>query len=251
MNASIRAATAVLASLLLLAAPPLAAQRVLVADELDRLAAEHEFEIKGIERLADAEGRADRPQLYPRLRRLLEDFDHVIVANPRGRIERVIILGEKVPVDPSLFVQSEEPAMEQEDAAQGEEAVIVIDTVRKGTSHAVKVSLEGSEGKRVERILLVDTGADYVVLPRSLLDSLGYEEEGLGEREMQTANGKVTALLGTLDGVWLNDTRVAGVQAAFIEDGKLGGGGLLGMSLLGRYKMTIDDADGKLTLGKR
>jgi hypothetical protein len=38
---------------------------------------------------------------------------------------------------------------------------------------------------------------------------------------------------------------------AFIEDGKLGGSGLLGMSVLGRYKMTMDDAENRITLGAK
>jgi len=38
------------------------------------------------------------------------------------------------------------------------------------------------------------------------------------------------------------------VDTAFIEDAQLGGGGLLGMSVLGRFRVTIDDEHNRLTL---
>ena len=44
---------------------------------------------------------------------------------------------------------------------------------------------------------------------------------------------------------------VADIEVAFLDDDKLGGGGLLGMSVLGRYQMTIDDEHDKLTLIQR
>ena len=50
---------------------------------------------------------------------------------------------------------------------------IELKTTRRGTQHAVQISLEGADGKRVSRELLVDTGADFVVLPASLLSALG------------------------------------------------------------------------------
>ena len=223
------------------------AERVAVADELERLSKEYGFEVRGLEQTEDAFGSSGGDQLYPRLRRLLEDFDHVIVQGPGGGIDRVIVLGEKVPFEPLPPAPRSAPTDADETAA----AELVLETTRLGTQHAVRVSLEGEGGKRVENQLLVDTGADYVVLPRSLAAKLGLDTRDLEEREMQTANGKVTAVYGTLPGLWLGQVPVRGVAAAFIDDQKLGESGLLGMSVLGRYKVTIDDENSRITLSSK
>ena len=125
---------------------------------------------------------------------------------------------------------------------------IELKTSRRGTQHAVQVSLEGEGGKRVSRELLVDTGADFLVLPSSLLGALGIPADGLRPSEMQTANGKVQARIGSLPAIWLGQNRIENVRAAFLEDAKLGNSGLLGMSVLSRFTLTIDDKAGRLTL---
>jgi clan AA aspartic protease (TIGR02281 family) len=219
---------------------------VAVADELERLSTLHGFQVVGLEATGEAVGRADGEALFPRLRRLLENFDHVIVQSAQGGIERVIVLGEKVPFVPAPRVAAEagyEDAVPRD--ASGE---IVLDTQRRGTQHAVEVSLEGQGGERLRRSLLIDTGADYLVLPSATIAALGIAADELEEREMQTANGKLKARVGSIPAVWLAGQRIADVVAAFIDGDRLGNGGLLGMSVLARYTMTIDDAAGRLTL---
>lgn len=232
---------------LMLCAAAVSAEKVLVADELDRLAEEHDFTVRGLEQTEEVYGKADGEKLYPRLRRLLENFDHVIVQSPEGGVERVIVLGEKVPfAPPPGVVSTETPRPER---AEGGD--IVLQTERRGTQHVVRVSLEGAGGKKVPLELHVDTGADFLVLPRSVISTLGLKANDLKERDMQTANGKVTGRIGTLPVLWLGENRITDVEAAFIEDGKLGGTGLLGMSVLGRYKLTMDDAENRITLGAK
>jgi len=232
----------------------LAGGNVHVAEELEHLSAEHGFTVIGLEATEEAMGRADGDALYPRLRRLLEAFDHVIVQGPDGTVERVIILGEKVPfVPPQVAVAPDDPetAEGEGETSAGEEGDIVLTTKRDGSQHSVTASIEGAGGKRVDLGLLVDTGADFVVLPSAMVGTLGIAPGDLKQTEMQTANGKVTARIGTLPGLWLGGQRIGNVQVAFIEDSKLGDGGLLGMSVLGRYTMTIDDEKGSLTLSKK
>lgn len=225
---------------------PAGAERVPVSAELERLAAEHGFSVRGTEHTEGAEGRSDREELLPRLRRLLEDFDHVIVQRGDGGVERVIILGEKSLVAPVPAV----PASPGE-ASAAAEGDIVLTSIRRGTQHAVRASLEGAEGDKVDQVLVVDTGADFVVLPLSLAERVGLETEELPTREMQTANGTVSARMGSLPALWLGETRLEGIEAAFIEDDKLAGNGLLGMSVLGRYRLTIDDEHSQITLSAR
>lgn len=225
----------------------LAAGRVEVAGELQRLAEAHRFVVTGLEQTSGSLGRAEGEELYPRLRRLLENFDHVIVQGQSGLVDRVIVLGEKVPFEPAPPVLLA-PSSESGSGADGD---IVLATERRGTQHLVRVSLGGKDGSRVERELQVDTGADYLVLPLSLVAELGVDKAALQEREMQTANGKIGARIGNLPFLWLGERRVSNVETAFLEGDKLGSSGLLGMSVLGRYKLTIDDVENSITLGTR
>jgi aspartyl protease family protein len=233
----------------LLSAAASAAQ-VDVASELERLASAYGFAITGDEHVQDAVGRAEGDDPYLRVRVLLERFDHIIVQRPGGGIERVIVLGRAMPgsAPPKTVIEVDAPDDEQDPDAP---AHIELPTERNGNQHSVRVSLETSDGKRIERSLLIDTGADTLVLPASLIATLGIAADGLSEREVQTANGRAQARIGKLAGVWLGEQRVADIEVAFLDDDKLGGGGLLGMSVLGRYQMTIDDEHDKLTLIQR
>jgi aspartyl protease family protein len=231
-------------SVLLAWQPAVGASQVAVAAELQRLAAANGFEVSGLRHTTEAMGRVDTDELYPRLLELLGKFNSVIVQGPAGKIERVIILGPKVPVEAPRVTAESTPA-------EDKDADIVVHTIRQGTAHAVQASVEGENGQRISRTLVVDTGADFVVLPASLLSQLGLPAGAMQQREMQTANGKVSARIGTLPALWLGDTRIPGVQAAFLDDAKLGENALLGMSVLGRYRMTMDDQHGLLTLAPK
>jgi clan AA aspartic protease (TIGR02281 family) len=222
------------------------ADMVSVSDELERLAGEHEFVVRGLEQTEESFGRAEGEKLYPRLRRLLENFDHVIVQSPTGGVDRVIVLGEKVPFEPPPPPPAATPKPMTEDGGD-----IVLETERRGTQHVVRVSLEGENGAKVERELHVDTGAELLVLPQSLLSALGIDKSDLDQRKLQTANGMVEGRTGSLQALWLGENRITAVDTAFIEDGKLGGNGLLGMSVLKRFKVTIDDEKNRITLGRR
>ncbi|AUB83742.1 retropepsin-like aspartic protease family protein [Candidatus Thiodictyon syntrophicum] len=227
-----------------------AAAQVEVAAELERMMTQYGFAMKpaDLDATRDKKARAEEgAEVLPRLRVLLEGFDHIIVQAPQGGVERVLILGAKTPYSPPAPATATPGAADPAGAA-GE---IVLDTQRVGSSHAVTLTLEGEDGRRVSRVLLVDTGADYVVLPSSLIAQLGIPPEGLRQQQVQTANGNVEAALGTLQAVWLKDQRVTGVPVAFIEDGRLGGNALLGMSLLGRFRLTIEDEKNRLLLGTK
>jgi clan AA aspartic protease (TIGR02281 family) len=239
------------------AAAAVAAPMANVMEELERLMEEHGFEVRGIEQTAESEGRVEGETLVSRLRVLLDDFDHVIVQQDDGGVERVIILGEKIAViTPDMYIDpmamdspdSDLDTMDDELSEPGD--LIVLPTRRQGTSHAIDVTLQGPS-QRIEQSLLIDTGSDHVVLPSSLIAPLGLQPRGLRAQTVQTANGTVEARIGTLDAIWLGEHRIEGITVAFIDDSKLGGNALLGMSLLGRYLVTIDDDLNQLTLAAR
>ena len=221
------------------------ARQVAVAEELARLAADYGFTVTGDEHLAESIGRAEGARPVRRLRILLEGFDHIIVEDGRGGIERVIVLG---PAEPGLPPTQPLVAV---DGGPPPDTPIELPTVRQGSQHSVRVALEGADGRRLARLLLIDTGADTVVLPASLIEALGLDADALQEREVQTANGMTQALTCRLDAVWLGARRVPDVSVAFLDDDKLGGAGLLGMSVLGRYQLTIHDQENRITLTSR
>lgn len=223
--------------------------QVIVKVELERLADLNGFEVRGMDYTENVRGHVEGTELLERLHTLLENFDHIIVQNGRGGVDRVIILGEKSaygtpPADPTG--QPETGADQGED--QGD---IVIATQRQGASHSVSVNLEGANQQRVPQEMLIDTGAEQVVLPASLIQPLGMAPDKLRTQQVQTANGPVEARIGRLPAIWFGDRRIQGVDAAFIDDQRLGGHALLGMNILGRFRMTIDDAEHRLTLSTR
>ena len=222
--------------------------RVEVTSELERLRSELGFEVRGIEQTEGAMAHSAGANPIERLHLLLEDFDHVIVQGPDAGIERVIILGEKAAYVPPPMVAESGLEGGSGDGAPDE---IVLTTQRRGTSHLVTVGLEGPSSQQVQEPMLIDTGADRVVLPLSMLATLGYSINDLSEQQVQTANGAVDARVGDLNAIWVGGRRVEGVGVAFIDDQRLGGTPLLGMSLLSRFRMTIDDSRNLLTLVAR
>jgi clan AA aspartic protease (TIGR02281 family) len=221
-----------------------------VATELERLMAQHGFQMdrEQLDATRETRGRAEGVDLLPRLNALLEGFDYVIVQGPRG-VERVIILGVKTPYSPPPTSAVSDTSQPDQPPAQTDAAAeIVLESERKGTSHALTLHLEGENGQRLPRVLLLDTGADFVVLPSSLISPLGLQPANLRTQRVQTANGAVEAKLGTLAALWLGEQRVPRVEAAFIDDSRLGGSALLGMSVLSRFRVTIDDEQNRVVL---
>lgn len=68
---------------------------------------------------------------------------------------------------------------------------------------------------------------------------------------MQTANGVVDAKIGLLQELSIAGETVENVEVAFIADQLLGENKLLGMSVLGRYQVNIDDKAQLITLIKK
>ena len=98
--------------------------------------------------------------------------------------------------------------------------------------------------------MIVDTGATTIVLPSSLIERLGFIAGDLTDGLVETANRRVPGKKAVLTTVSIGETVERDVAVTFIDDSRLGGTMLLGMSFLGRYRLTIDDADSRITLSK-
>lgn len=98
--------------------------------------------------------------------------------------------------------------------------------------------------------MALDTGATYTMIPWEIAGALGYEPERSKERvDMVTASGVERAPLVTLKSVSLGGEEVEGVQAlvhdlpprSYVD-------GLLGLSFLRKFKISLDFKEGILEL---
>jgi aspartyl protease family protein len=198
-------------------------------DQISDLASAHGFAVIGLERLGDAPGTPVEGDPQGQLKALLQGFNYVIVGSRTGGIEKVLISSAK------------RPAAEVVRGAQ-------VKTTRRGNHHIVKAVLIGPSGARRTASLMVDTGASTVVLPKSMSRALGFRDAELRNGWSQTANGRIRTLQGRLHSVQVGQAVVQNVAVNFVDDNGLGGNLLLGMSFLGRFRVTFDDENRRLIL---
>lgn len=197
--------------------------------QIESLAQTNGFSVSGLYHLkGDAVPEGDR-DLRGRIAQLLAPFNYAIISNAGGGIDKIVISGRK-----SATREVPQPDRVRTKSQAGHQLVDAI--------------LFGLNGQRRNARLMVDTGASAIVLPRSMIPALGYVEAELGEVTMQTANGLVKGRMAVLERVAVGRSVADDVAAAFVEDGALAGNMLLGMSFLGRFRMTIDKARNSITL---
>ena len=197
---------------------------------LEALADEHDFTISGIDELEDSAAASDEGgSLAQRLNSLLLGYNFLLEHDASGAIARLRIFG---------------PHPSAEEVAQR----IAVRTTRRGDHHVVAATLVGPRGARRTLPLMVDTGASLVVLPSSMMKELGFKSRQLRVGESQTAAGPVEVKLGKLESVQVGHAFLRNVAVGFIEDDKLGEQNLLGMSFLGRFRLTIDDESDRIIL---
>lgn len=199
-----------------------------LADQLDELAYEHKFVIDGLELAASKPARWVSGDSTEQVKRLLAEFNYVSVLSSGQTIERIIILGEKQVI------------------ARG----ITVSTTKRGKNHTIEGRITGPNGKQVKVSLVIDTGADYLVLPKSMMKSFGIDPDSTAIRELQTANGLIKARVAKVETLQIANELITDIEAAFIPDDQLGDTKLLGMNVLQRYRVTLDDRAKTITLIK-
>lgn len=210
-------------------APAFAAAGELRA-ELETLAAQAGFPIEGLDRVDPEPAGIAHGALAERLKVLLQDYNYLIIETAPGTIKKVLITSRK--------------RSESRKSASGG----AIETTRLGTHHQVEAMVVGPNGVSKTLPLLIDTGASMIVLPNSMAAELGFLPEQLQGGVSRTASGTVPVKIGVLSSVWVGPVSAADVQVSFIDDRRLNGALLLGMSFLNRFRMTIDDAKNELIL---
>jgi len=132
---------------------------------------------------------------------------------------------------------------------------LTLKTSRSGPHHIIRAALIGPNGRTQLVSFIVDTGATDIILPASMIAKLGFRDNELTEQRVQTANGVAYARRGQLRALELggpdNNDVIQRVPVMFMSDHGTGGYALMGMSVLGRYSMTIEDAEDRIILVKR
>ena len=160
----------------------------------------------------------------------LEVDNHIVSRTPKGEIERIVIVNKK---------------------QKSETQNIVLPTTHQGNHYMVTAAISGDGSLWENMEMVVDTGADIVVLPESMIAKLGMTLAKFTTQSMQTANGMTNAKLGVLHSLKLAGETIENVQVAFIADKLLGNNRLLGMSALNKYQINIDDQLQLITLIKK
>lgn len=198
--------------------------------QLREFADTHGIAIAGLDVLGDAARRpvaASDPKRA--LSEMLHGFNYVLVTGDQGRAAEVRIIGSQALV--------ESPAPQY-----------AVPTKRKGDRHLVSTTVVGPSGTRKVLDLLVDTGADTIVLPRSMIELLGFRESDLREGRAQTAGGPVRVRIGRLPLVIVGRALSNDVAVSFIAEDGVPDVALLGMSFLRQYQFTLDESGDRLVL---
>ena len=185
------------------------------------------IQISGLEKIQNGEQVLTGGNVDQQIKQLFAGYNHIVSRNKKGEIDRIVILGKK-----------EKPKDNR----------ILVPIDRRGNNSTMSVSLSGDGRNWLTLDMVIDTGADLVILPESMIGQLGLDENMLTPNRMQTANGIAEARIGKLKEVKIAGETVEDVETAFIADRLLGDNRLLGMSVLGRYQLSIDDSARIVTL---
>ena len=189
-----------------------------------------QIKVLGLERIQNEDKIRTRGTLEQQLEQLLVSYNHIVSRTPKGDIERIVIVNKK---------------------QKSETQNIVLPTTHQGNHYMVSAAISGNGSLWENMEMVVDTGADIVVLPESMIAKLGMTQTKFTTQSMQTANGMTNAKLGSLHSIKLAGETIENVQVAFIADKLLGTNRLLGMSALNKYQINIDDQLQLITLIKK
>lgn len=220
--------------ILILAALNIFAQNVAKADDLltqiQLFQNQNGIQIEGIDKIQNSNTNTAGGNPDQQVKQLFGAYNHITVRNKKGRIERIVILNKK---------------------QKAKDDRIVLPFVRQGSHFTVDVAISGDGRIWQELAMILDTGADLVVLPESMIETIGLKDSTFTQAKMQTANGEANAKIGLLKELRMGGETVENVEAAFVADQLLGENKLLGMSLLNRFQLNIDDKNHLITLIKK
>ena len=115
------------------------------------------------------------------------------------------------------------------------------------SSHAIPISgdgrhviVDGTLNGTVSGPMLVDTGSSYCVLTRGTARRLGLRSARAGSIPVATANGQVAADFVQIDAMRLEDADLAHVDAVVMDAVEPPLIGIVGLSYLSHFRMSVD-----------
>ena len=163
---------------------------------------------------------------------LLSDYNYMLLHDRKGGVRELWILEPK-PTTAAMVGR------------------YAVGTTRRGRHHLVETALTGPNGRRQTMALTLDTGATTIVLPREMIELLGFQDKDLRDGWSRTVGGRVPVKLGRLKAVKVGHALAKDVAVAFLAGQPAAPGeefALLGMSFLGRFRLTIEDAQNQIIL---
>jgi clan AA aspartic protease (TIGR02281 family) len=110
------------------------------------------------------------------------------------------------------------------------------------------VVVDAMLNRRLTVPMLLDTGADFTVLTKQVARDLRLSSlDDLPKREFKTAGGMVRFPIATLQSLRVGTAEARDVEVAIDIDGHMPMG-LLGMTFLRHFKVTVDHQRGQVTL---
>ncbi len=155
-----------------------------------------------------------------------------------------------VQTSPSPVGPREQAEAVAADAATETPADITVPVFRVGHSLVVQARLNGSRDAK----LIVDTGANITILSNQVARDAGILPSSyLSPVTLNTAGGPVRADVARLDALAVGAAEVAKVPVAIhdLPDAPTGVDGLLGLTFLDKFLVTLDTQKGELHLRRR
>lgn len=143
-----------------------------------------------------------------------------------------------------------EPERTVEAAGTESSGEVRVPLLRAGRSMVVQARLNGTRNAR----FIVDTGADITMLSHELARDLGIVPTASSPTvTLNTAGGTVRVDLVRVDSIEVGEAEVRNIAAAVhdLPDAPSGVDGLLGLTFLDRFLVTLDSAKGELRLRRR
>ena len=188
-------------------------------------------------------------------RQALLHYHHAVALTKLGRWRDAfrayeMVLGLNPPVDVAVATRAAlrelAPLFRTRPVAVPE--VLSVPLERRGGVWFVEVVLNETRTTR----FMIDTGASLCAISPELAESLGVRPETNARVvELQTANGRTSGLLVSIASIRVGEAEATNVPVVVVPAANLGRGGILGMSFLSRYIVTIDSGRRILTLGQR
>jgi len=116
-------------------------------------------------------------------------------------------------------------------------------TLQKRGSHYL---VDATLNQHINTALMLDTGASFTVLPRTVFEQLTSAPQAIGSLTVNTANGKATAERYRIESIIIGQQQLKNFDILVIDSHT--GYGLLGMNFLNKFKFNINQQTDQLEL---